>query len=90
MAGGGATLASWVGAAALAEALQIPWEQAALVLETLTVVLPALREDGSDNIDLPNVLLFLYIQSYKRLMPLAQKDSPAVVDMWPSTSAFDG
>uniref|UniRef100_J3MFV2 TBCC domain-containing protein 1 n=1 Tax=Oryza brachyantha TaxID=4533 RepID=J3MFV2_ORYBR len=29
-------------------------------------------------------------KSYKRLVPRAHKDSPAVADVWPSTSAFDG
>ncbi|EMS61357.1 hypothetical protein TRIUR3_14905 [Triticum urartu] len=40
--------------------------------------------------DLRDVLLFLYIQSYKRLVPRPHKDSPVVADVWPSTSAFDG
>uniref|UniRef100_A0A804PW50 TBCC domain-containing protein 1 n=1 Tax=Zea mays TaxID=4577 RepID=A0A804PW50_MAIZE len=83
-----------VGAAALAEALQIPAEQAALALGTLAAVLPAedsaLGEDGSGSADLRDLLLFLYIQSYKRLVPRVHKDSPAVTDVWPSTSAFDG
>ncbi|KAG2612862.1 hypothetical protein PVAP13_4KG311300 [Panicum virgatum] len=83
-----------VGAAALAEALQIPAEQAALALGTLAAVLPAedpaLGEDGVGEADLRDLLLFLYIQSYKRLVPRGHKDSPAVADVWPSTSAFDG
>ncbi|OEL17901.1 hypothetical protein BAE44_0021082 [Dichanthelium oligosanthes] len=83
-----------VGAAALAEALQIPAEQAALALGTLAAVLPAedpaLGEDGAGEADLRDLLLFLYIQSYKRLVPRGHKDSPAVADVWPSTSAFDG
>ncbi|CAL5041928.1 unnamed protein product [Urochloa decumbens] len=83
-----------VGAAALAEALQIPAEQAALALGTLAAVLPtedpALGEDGAGEADLRDVLLFLYIQSYKRLVPRGHKDSPVVADVWPSTSAFDG
>ncbi|CAN6194327.1 unnamed protein product [Urochloa humidicola] len=83
-----------VGATALAEALQIPAEQAALVLGTLAAVLPAedptLGEDGAGEADLRDLLLFLYIQSYKRLVPRGHKDSPAVADVWPSTSAFDG
>lgn len=83
-----------VGAVALSEALQIPAEQAALALGTLAAVLPAedplLGEDGAGEADLRDLLLFLYIQSYKRLVPRAHKDSPAVADVWPSTSAFDG
>ena len=83
-----------VGAAALAEALQIPAEQAALALGTLAAVLPtedpALGEDGAGEADLRDLLLFLYIQSYKRLVARGHKDSPAVADVWPSASAFDG
>uniref|UniRef100_A0A453NMK0 Uncharacterized protein n=1 Tax=Aegilops tauschii subsp. strangulata TaxID=200361 RepID=A0A453NMK0_AEGTS len=45
---------------------------------------------GGAGADLRDVLLFLYIQSYKRLVPRPHKDSPAVADVWPSTSAFDG
>jgi TBCC domain-containing protein 1 len=83
-----------VGAAALAEALQIPREHAALALGTLAAVLPAedpALGDGAGDADVRDVLLFLYVQSYKRLVPRnAHKDSPAVADVWPSTSAFDG
>ncbi|CAM0910012.1 unnamed protein product [Alopecurus aequalis] len=81
-----------VGASALAEALQIPAEQAALALGTLAAVLPADDDPAlaADEADLRDVLLFLYIQSYKRLVPRAHKDSPSVADVWPSTSAFDG
>uniref|UniRef100_A0A0D9VDA8 TBCC domain-containing protein 1 n=1 Tax=Leersia perrieri TaxID=77586 RepID=A0A0D9VDA8_9ORYZ len=84
-----------VGATALAEALQIPRDQAALALGTLAAVLPAedpaLEVAGGDGeADIRDVMLFLYIQSYKRLVPRAHKDSPAVTDVWPSTSAFDG
>jgi TBCC domain-containing protein 1 len=83
-----------VGASALAEALQIPAEQAALALGILAAVLPfedpALGCDGAGEADLRDLLLFLYIQSYKRLVPRANKDSPSVADVWPTTSAFDG
>lgn len=37
-----------------------------------------------------DLVLFLYIQSYKKLLPRSHKDSAAVADVWPSTSAFDG
>ena len=40
--------------------------------------------------DVYDLILFLYIQSYKRLLPRTHKDSAAVADVWPSTSAFDG
>jgi TBCC domain-containing protein 1 len=83
-----------MGAAALVEALQIPNEQAVLALGVLAAVLPAedpiLGGDGAGDADFRDLLLFLYIQSYKRLVPHTNKDSPAVADVWPSTSTFDG
>ncbi|XP_062223817.1 uncharacterized protein LOC133922473 [Phragmites australis] len=84
-----------VGATEMAEALQIPTEQAALALGTLAAVLPAddpaLGAGAGASADIRDVVLYLYIQSYKRLVPRsAHKDSPAVADVWPSTSAFDG
>ncbi|KAL6604503.1 hypothetical protein ACP70R_042930 [Stipagrostis hirtigluma subsp. patula] len=97
LAAGGGPGGARVGAAALAEALQIPHDHAALALGTLAAVLPAEDPALGDGCgegaaaDLRDVLLFLYIQSYKRLVPRsAHKDSPAVADVWPSTSAFDG
>ncbi|KAJ0256634.1 hypothetical protein HA466_0095640 [Hirschfeldia incana] len=67
-----------------------------LVLETLGSVLhseddPLARakpeEVDSVGADLRDMVLFLYIQS---LLPRTHKDSAAVADVWPSTSAFDG
>ncbi|KAG6536168.1 hypothetical protein ZIOFF_001217 [Zingiber officinale] len=78
-----------VDAPALAEALQISLEHAGLAFDTLASVLhsdPA--PDGTA--DVLDLVLFLYIQSYKRLVPRPHKDSAAVADVWPSTSAFDG
>lgn len=37
-----------------------------------------------------DLVVFLYVQSYKRLMPKGRGDSAVVADVWPSTSAFDG
>lgn len=37
-----------------------------------------------------DLLVYLYIQNYKRLLPKGHKDAAAVADVWPSTSAFDG
>jgi TBCC domain-containing protein 1 len=58
-----------LGAAALAEALQIPDEQAVLALRMLVAMLPTkdpiLGGDGVGDADLRDLLLFLYIQSYK-------------------------
>ncbi|XVE75689.1 hypothetical protein DITRI_Ditri12bG0113100 [Diplodiscus trichospermus] len=88
-----------VDSAALAEALQISLDHARLVLDTLASVLHSesdplvtARPDDVDSVgaDLRDLILFLYIQSYKRLLPRSHKDSAAVADVWPSTSAFDG
>ncbi|CAF2059312.1 unnamed protein product [Brassica napus] len=88
-----------VGSAAIADVLQISGDHARLVLETLGSVLhsesdPLVRakpeEVDSVGADLRDLVLFLYIQSYKKLLPRTHKDSAAVADVWPSTSAFDG
>ncbi|TYJ49613.1 hypothetical protein E1A91_A01G146100v1 [Gossypium mustelinum] len=88
-----------VDSAALAELLQISFDHSRLVLETLASVLhsepdplvTALPDDvDSIGADLRDLILFLYIQSYKRLLPRSHKDSAAVADVWPSMSAFDG
>ncbi|CAI0402881.1 unnamed protein product [Linum tenue] len=88
-----------VDAAALAEALQISTDHARLVLDTLASVLhsesdPLVKappgEIDSVGADSRDLILFLYIQSYKKLLPRTHKDSAAVADVWPSTSAFDG
>ena len=88
-----------VDSAALADALQISSDHARLVLDTLASVLHSesdplvtARLDDVDSVgaDLRDLILFLYIQSYKRLLPRSHKDSAAVADVWPSTSAFDG
>lgn len=85
---------------ALARVLQIPLEQSRLVIETIASVLhdesdPLLKAGDSKEIDeigvnVFDLLIFLYIQSYKRLLPKGHRDSAAVADVWPSTSAFDG
>ncbi|MBA0824039.1 hypothetical protein Goarm_020726 [Gossypium armourianum] len=84
---------------ALADALQISSEHARLILDTLASVLHSEPDPlvnahpddvGSVGSDLRDLILFLYIQSYKRLLPRSHKDSAAVADVWPSTSAFDG
>nr|VDC62911.1 unnamed protein product [Brassica rapa] len=88
-----------VGSGAIADALQISGDHARLVLETLGSVLhsegdPLVgakpEEVESVGADLRDLVLFLYIQSYKKLLPRTHKDSAAVADVWPSTSAFDG
>ncbi|XP_020211461.1 TBCC domain-containing protein 1 isoform X1 [Cajanus cajan] len=88
-----------VDSAAISESLQISIEHARLVLDTLASILPSdaeplvaanLGEIDSVGVDVHDLVLFLYIQSYKRLLPRTHKDSAAVTDVWPSTSAFDG
>ncbi|KAB2066081.1 hypothetical protein ES319_A09G134700v1 [Gossypium barbadense] len=88
-----------VDSAALADALEISLDHARLVLDTLASVLHSesdllvtSRFDDVDSVgaDLLDLILFLYIQSYKRLLPRSHKDAAAVADVWPSTSAFDG
>ncbi|XP_019059295.1 PREDICTED: LOW QUALITY PROTEIN: TBCC domain-containing protein 1-like [Tarenaya hassleriana] len=88
-----------VGSVALSDALQISGDHARLVLETLASVLHSdsdslvrakSEEVDSVGADIRDLVLFLYIQSYKKLLPRTRKDSAAVADVWPSTSAFDG
>ncbi|XP_059462167.1 uncharacterized protein LOC132191244 isoform X2 [Corylus avellana] len=88
-----------VDSAALSEALQISPAHARLVLDTLASILhsdsdPLVRsrpdEIDSAGADVHDLVLFLYIQSYKKLLPRTHKDSASVADVWPSTSAFDG
>ncbi|XP_044502988.1 TBCC domain-containing protein 1-like isoform X1 [Mangifera indica] len=83
----------------LSESLQITVDHARLVLDTLASVLHSdsdpIVKAKPDEIDLVgadfrDLILFLYLQSYKRLLPRTHKDSAAVADVWPSTSAFDG
>ncbi|KAK8705295.1 hypothetical protein V6N13_048899 [Hibiscus sabdariffa] len=84
---------------ALADALQISSDHARLILDTLASMLHSesdplvnARPEDVDSVgaDLRDLILFLYIQSYKRLLPRSHKDSASVADVWPSTSAFDG
>ncbi|KAK7336624.1 hypothetical protein VNO77_17170 [Canavalia gladiata] len=88
-----------VDSAVISESLQISIEHARLVLYTLASVLHSdseplvtakLSEIDTVGANVHDLVLFLYIQSYKRLLPRTHKDSAAVADVWPSTSAFDG
>lgn len=84
----------------LSRVLQVPIEQSRLVIETISAVLHdesdpllkagVLREIDEIGVNVYDLLIFLYIQSYKRLLPKGHRDSAAVADVWPSTSAFDG
>ncbi|KAH6819411.1 Tubulin binding cofactor C domain-containing protein [Perilla frutescens var. frutescens] len=89
-----------VNSEALARVLQIPIEHSRLIIETISSVLHdesdpllkagVLREIDEIGVNVFDLLIFLYIQSYKRLLPKGHRDSAAVADVWPSTSAFDG
>lgn len=80
-----------IDADAISETLQISAENARLVLDTLASVLPSDPGNiSSAGADVNDLILFLYIQSYKRLVPRSHKDAVSVADVWPSTSAFDG
>ncbi|XP_078438672.1 uncharacterized protein LOC144709126 [Wolffia australiana] len=81
-----------VNAADVAAALQISDEHAVLVIETLASILPAEAEarTAEGSADVHDLLLFIFVQSYKRLLPRPHKDSAAVADVWPHASAFDG
>lgn len=88
-----------VNSSVISETLQISIEHARLVIEIIASVLhsesdPLVNAKPSEiesvGVDVYDLILFLYIQSYKRLLPRGHRDSPAVTDVWPSTSAFDG
>uniref|UniRef100_A0A803LFW4 TBCC domain-containing protein 1 n=1 Tax=Chenopodium quinoa TaxID=63459 RepID=A0A803LFW4_CHEQI len=88
-----------VNSSIVADVLQISEEHSRLVIDTIAAVLPTdsdpLVVAKPDNVpaigvNVYDLILFLYIQSYKRLLPRTHKDSAAVADVWPSTSAFDG
>lgn len=88
-----------VDSSAIADSLQISPEHSRLVLDTLASILPSDSdplvcakpdEVESVGVNVFDLILFLYIQTYKKLLPRTHKDSAAVADVWPSTSAFDG
>lgn len=86
----------------IALALDLSEDEAQLVLETLLSVLPDLQHgtisrttphsssDGSAAVSFDDLVLFLYIQNYKKPPLRPHKDAASVADVWPSTSAFDG
>lgn len=88
-----------VDSAAISDCLQISGDHSRLVLDTLAAVLPfdsdplvSAKPDEveSAGVNVFDLIIFLYIQTYKRLLPRGHKDLAAVTDVWPSTSAFDG
>ncbi|XP_026413394.1 TBCC domain-containing protein 1-like isoform X2 [Papaver somniferum] len=80
----------------ISQVLNISTDYAHLVIQTLASVLPSSDFDpiptqsNALTADVYHLILFLYIQSYKKLLPRTHKDSASVSDVWPSTSAFDG
>ncbi|PIA48544.1 hypothetical protein AQUCO_01400853v1 [Aquilegia coerulea] len=84
----------------ISEILQLSIEYSDLIIDTIASVLPFDSSDpivnanpkeiSSFGVNVYDLLLFLYIQSYKRLVFRSHKDSASVADVWPSTSAFDG
>lgn len=94
-----------VNATGIAESLQLSEDHARVVIDTLASVLPEHGQGGGavdplihasyvdvDSIgaDVSDLILFLFIQTYKKLVPRTHKDAASVADVWPSTSAFDG
>jgi TBCC domain-containing protein 1 len=87
----------------VAQLLDLSDEEAELVLETLISVqenskldrniLPSSSSsciDTEKQVEFYDLLLFLYIQNYKKPPIRPHKDAASVADIWPSTSAFDG
>ena len=87
----------------IAQILDLSDEEAQLVLETLisvrqdskldNTVLPSSSSpiDEEKHVSFDDLLLFLYIQNYKKPPIRPHKDAASVADIWPSsTSAFDG
>jgi TBCC domain-containing protein 1 len=91
-----------VATAAIAASLELSEAHAHLVLDSLASVLPeegenvdplattAVTEIDSVGADVDDLLLYLYIQSYRRVPSRPHRDAAAVADVWPSTSAIDG
>jgi TBCC domain-containing protein 1 len=91
-----------VATAAIAASLELSEAHAHLVLDTLASILPDEGEEGVDRLartpvkeidsvgaDVDDVLLYLYVQSYRRVPSRPHRDAAAVADVWPSTSAID-
>ncbi|KAL8142914.1 hypothetical protein V2J09_015946 [Rumex salicifolius] len=88
-----------VGSDDIAETLQISPDQARLILDAISAILPfdsdplvSAKPDEIDSarVNVFDLILFLYIQSYKRLLPRTHKDPASIGDVWPMPSAFDG
>lgn len=91
-----------VATAGIAAALEITESHAHLVLDTLASVLneaggfvhclatTPVTEIDSVGADVEDLLIFLYIQTYRRVPSRPHRGAADVADVWPSTSAIDG
>lgn len=91
-----------VATAGIAAALEISESHAHLVLDTLASVLneaggavdslatTPVTEIDSVGADVDDLLIFLYIQAYRRVPSRPHRGAADVADVWPSTSAIDG
>ena len=91
-----------VATAGIAAALEISESHAHLVLDTLASVLneaggavdclakTPVTEIDSVGADVDDLLIFLYIQNYRRVPSRPHRGAADVADVWPSTSAIDG
>lgn len=91
-----------VATAGIAAALEISESHAHLVLDTLASVLneaggvvdclatTPVTEIDSVGADVDDLLIYLYIQTYRRVPSRPHRGAADVADVWPSTSAIDG
>uniref|UniRef100_A0A7I4BU15 TBCC domain-containing protein 1 n=1 Tax=Physcomitrium patens TaxID=3218 RepID=A0A7I4BU15_PHYPA len=91
-----------VGTEGIAAALEVAEAHAHLVLDTLASVLneegagvdplaiTPVTEIDSVGADIDELLIFLYIQTYRRVPSRPHRGAADVADVWPSTSAIDG
>lgn len=80
-----------IDASVLSDKLKVSKDRACFIIETIASILPdGVKLDDRGVVDVDHLILFLYLQNYKRMAPCRiNKDSPAVSDVWPSISAFD-
>lgn len=88
--------------AGIAAALEITESHAHLVLDTLASVLnetggvvddlatTPVTEIDSVGADVDDLIIFLYVQTYRRVPSRPHRGAADVADVWPSTSAIDG
>lgn len=86
----------------IAAALELTEEYAQLILETLASTLndegtivdrlasSLVNEIESVGADIDDLLLYLYLQTYRRAPSRPHRDASSVADVWPCTSAIDG